>query len=168
MHRPITIISLLTVTVTIMASCGQLKDASDNPKHVITVVENERYVVIESDPYAELIDPKAETYHPEDKEIAEVLELWAKAVEQHNNSEMVKAVAAEMLVILDPDKYYRQLVPAKVDGKCIFFVNSICDPHGDDWKQELILVKDGGSCYFQMKINLTKKETYEFTINGNG
>ena len=156
------------IALMFLPMCTRKINTTPKVEDQVRVNEAEKYVIFESGVYAGLVDSKAEAFHPDEAEIKEVLDLWAKAVEQHNNSEMVKAVAAEMLVILDPQKYYRQLVPTKVGDEHVYFVNSVCDPHGTRWKEDIILVKDGGSCYFQMKINFTKKEIQNFVINGKG
>jgi hypothetical protein len=47
------------------------------------------------------------------------------------------------------------------------WVNCFCRNAVGNWKEELILVQDGGNCYFQLKVNLNTKKYYEFTVNGN-
>jgi hypothetical protein len=60
------------------------------------------------------------------------------------------------------------MIPGEVKGEKWVFVNCLCNPMGSDWEKQLIVAKDGGSCYFQVLINLTKKEILGFTINGMG
>jgi len=36
----------------------------------------------------------------------------------------------------------------------------------DSWKNDLMIVDDGGNCYFNLKVNLTNKTYSELMING--
>lgn len=45
------------------------------------------------------------------------------------------------------------------------FINFFCDDSDEEyWRTELILVEDGGNCYYNLKVNLTTKE-YSLEIN---
>lgn len=64
--------------------------------------------------------------------------------------------------------YGRQFVAAvSENGSKIVFVNCFCDPeHYDYRKTKLVEVFDGGKCFFNLKINLTEKEVFDFRANG--
>jgi hypothetical protein len=65
--------------------------------------------------------------------------------------------------------YRRQLVVAKNKfGEKEVWVNCFCGTGGDNWRNEIIVVFDGGSCYFNLKINLTTNKFYDLIINGLG
>jgi hypothetical protein len=69
--------------------------------------------------------------------------------------------------VIDLTEYKRQYVAVTNDkGEKEVWINCFCDTWGKNWRKEQILVKDGGNCYFNLKINLTKGEYYELTING--
>lgn len=74
----------------------------------------------------------------------------------------------ETFIIENPAKYARQYIPAiNSDGEKILYVNAFCSLQEHDyWKKGLVEVMDGGECYFQMIINLTKEEVVEFNVNG--
>ena len=64
--------------------------------------------------------------------------------------------------------YKYQLVAAiNENGEKIVWINAFCNDF-DDWKRYLIFVFDGGLCYFQMTINLTKNYWYGFNVNSSG
>ena len=68
--------------------------------------------------------------------------------------------------IKDVSKYYKQFIAViNKQGEKEVWINCFCskDPK---WKNEVVLVLDGGNCYFQLKINLTKKLVYDFMVNG--
>jgi hypothetical protein len=48
----------------------------------------------------------------------------------------------------------------------ILFANFFCDDFGKNWEKEMIIVKDGGNCYFKITVNLDKKEAFDLNING--
>jgi hypothetical protein len=85
---------------------------------------------------------------------------------------------------LKPDsisKFYRQYV-CYIDsnGDSIVFVNALCHILDDlefdknkpvrfvrgDWQNHLMMVDDGGDCFWSMQINYTKKEYFRFSVNG--
>ncbi|MBC7861367.1 MAG: hypothetical protein IAF38_00250 [Bacteroidia bacterium] len=70
-----------------------------------------------------------------------------------------------------PDKYKKQCYPyVNSNGETEVWVNCFCDgPWKFDWRKEpLGMVRDGGNCFFQVKINLSKKTFSEFHVNDNG
>ena len=69
---------------------------------------------------------------------------------------------------IDTLKHKFQIVPAtNSKGETIVWINAICDTN-KDWRQRLLFVDDGGSCYYNYKINLKKKAIINLQVNGNG
>lgn len=76
------------------------------------------------------------------------------------------------------DDYYKQLVPFINDkGERIVYVNSLCvsfiaspPPWNEnkemDWNNHFYNVDDGGTCFWQTKINMDTLEYFDFTVNG--
>ena len=62
----------------------------------------------------------------------------------------------------------RQYVPVvNKKGEKEIWINFFCnDWESDTWKKDLMLVDDGGNCYFNLKVNLTNKTYSELRING--
>lgn len=73
---------------------------------------------------------------------------------------------------IDLQKYnYRtQLIAVRnKNGEKEVWVNSFCEIWGGErWKTQIMSVDDGGSCYFNFKINLTTKKYYNLEVNGTG
>jgi len=75
--------------------------------------------------------------------------------------------------------YYRQYVCyIENNGDSVAFINAFYKidfrpmpgdsvKRRDDWQFYLIEVKDGGDCYWNISINLSKKKYYNFIVNGN-
>ena len=48
----------------------------------------------------------------------------------------------------------------------IVYVDCFCSALGNNWKKHLMIVDDGGRCFFNVKINLTHKTYFDFFVNG--
>lgn len=67
---------------------------------------------------------------------------------------------------IDLSKYKRQYVATiNSKGEKEIWVNFFCDTWDSDWKNEIIVVFDGGNCFFNLKLNLKKKKYFELRIN---
>lgn len=68
----------------------------------------------------------------------------------------------------DVFEYARQYFGVSKNGRKLIYLNAFCNPSRFDpqWKKEIILVKDGGSCYFQVYFDPAKKEFIDLHYNG--
>ena len=72
------------------------------------------------------------------------------------------------------ESYYKQLIAViNLNGEKEVWANCLCNvddfgPSGPNWKHDVVDVMDGGSCYFNLKINLSKGTVYDFSVNGVG
>ncbi len=66
--------------------------------------------------------------------------------------------------------YRKQLVAVtNKNGDKEVWINSFCQIwDGDKWKTQVMSVIDGGSCYFNFKINLITKKYYNLEVNSPG
>jgi hypothetical protein len=68
---------------------------------------------------------------------------------------------------LNLKKYKRQyVIVINKKGEKEVWINFLCDVENINWKEDLVDVSDGGSCYFNLKINLATKSCYNFIVNG--
>lgn len=69
---------------------------------------------------------------------------------------------------IDLKNYKRQYVAhINVKKQKEVWVNCFCSHEGnDEWKSKIIEVRDGGKCYFNLKIIIVQKSYYEFMVNG--
>lgn len=67
--------------------------------------------------------------------------------------------------ITDYNSYYHQYV-GYLNGKQekIIFVNSFCSVV-QDWKTQLVQTSGGGSCYFNIKVDLSTRKAYNLNVN---
>jgi len=98
-------------------------------------------------------------------EIVKIEGLIKKKVIEYNG---IKKKGIYPLIINHPEKYYKQLiVVVNSKGEKEVWVNCFCTIENTSyWKTGIVEVLDGGSCYFQLKINLTTNIVYDFGVNG--
>jgi len=69
--------------------------------------------------------------------------------------------------VIDLARYKRQYIATiNSKGEKEIWVNCFCNTHDKNWKRQRIVVRDGGNCYFNLKINLATEQYYEFMVNG--
>lgn len=69
--------------------------------------------------------------------------------------------------IVNLQEYKFQFVPVQNNsGEKEVFVNAFCTALENDWHSKLIIVDDGGNCFFNFKINLKTFKIYDFQVNG--
>lgn len=67
--------------------------------------------------------------------------------------------------LIDLKDYKRQYTPTtNSKGEKEVLIYCICNSANTNWKKERIVVKDGGKCYFTLKVNLVTKD-YESVVN---
>lgn len=70
--------------------------------------------------------------------------------------------------IIELERYKRQYVAVE-DNSCdkIVWVNCFCDVTDTLWKHSVIEVLDGGNCFFNIKLNITKQKCFDLHVNGD-
>jgi hypothetical protein len=68
---------------------------------------------------------------------------------------------------IDLKRYKRQYITmTNGKGEKEVWINCICDTYTEDWRTGLIIVMDGGNCFFNLKINLSTKKYFDLSVNG--
>lgn len=80
------------------------------------------------------------------------------------------AVAREAAGIADKDRKpvirgYRQYAGFIANGERLMFISSMCSPF-DNWRNSVIVVSDGGPCYWHAVYNVDTDELESLTVNG--
>jgi len=95
-------------------------------------------------------------------EIAGIKTILKKAVDEYN----VKPTRGEKIGELEEYKFqFVALFNPK--GEKEVWVNAFCNDFERNWQNEIIGVKDGGSCYFNFYVNLNKQTFDRFYVNGS-
>jgi hypothetical protein len=64
-----------------------------------------------------------------------------------------------------PDTYFRQYVPIQQAGRRLLYVNAFCEAPSY-WRTQLVIVMDGGTCYWQALYDPATNKYSSLTING--
>jgi hypothetical protein len=74
---------------------------------------------------------------------------------------------SSMIQIDHPERYFRQYVPVRRAGKRVLYLNAFCDENTPAyWRKRLVIVTDGGTCYWQAFYDPATKKYSHLTING--
>ena len=99
--------------------------------------------------------------------------LWTPEVDQVQELEslLLKYLKAHPPIDDKPvgnlSDYGRQYFGVTKKDRKLIYLNAFCNPSGfDQWKKGMILVKDGGSCYFQVYFDPARKEFIHLHYNG--
>ena len=70
--------------------------------------------------------------------------------------------------IIDLSRYKRQYyATTNENGEKEVWINCFCNVLVGDWRKELIIVHDGGNCFFNLKVNLDTEKFYDVMVNGH-
>jgi hypothetical protein len=99
----------------------------------------------------------------DDKDFIVIDSLFLNCLRDHN-----KNLDSNSLMFLKPPIYFRQYLPFYAKDEKIVYINCFCASanHFPAWKKELIEVFDGGGCFFNLVINLSRKKYMDLRING--
>ena len=111
-------------------------------------------------------------------EIAEIEVILNKCIDEYNTEkekELEKQIKENKAIDSDREfsiiklkKYKRQYIAIINDkGEKEVYLNCFCNSFHPDWKKDLVMVLDGGKCYFNLRINLKSKKNYQFSVNGD-
>jgi hypothetical protein len=136
------------------------------------------YTIIQLDSTNNWINRKAKTANLSLEEIEEVELLMKKCITEYNREQeaqfekmkrdlpKLKLKKEDFLISLD--NYYRQYVPMiNEKGEKEIWINCFCADFDTEWKNQLILVDDGGNCFFNLMINLDGMSFYDLMVNGH-
>jgi hypothetical protein len=69
--------------------------------------------------------------------------------------------------IIELSRYKRQYVCViNPKSEKVVWVNCMCCPFDPEWRKSISEMKDGGNCYFNLKIDLTNRRCFDLTVNG--
>ena len=65
------------------------------------------------------------------------------------------------------DEYQSQYIGFVRNGKHMIYGNFFCDNFGWDWQEKLVMVEDGGDCYFQVEYDVEDEALIMLMVNGD-
>ncbi|MEM6297532.1 MAG: hypothetical protein AAF740_02480 [Bacteroidota bacterium] len=111
-------------------------------------------------------------------ELAEVEIIIEKAIKENNdqqretleihNRQYPDNQWKETGYELEKKRFKRQYVPViNSDGQKEIWINFFCSDLGsENWKSDIMIVLDGGNCYFNLKVNLKTRSYSGLSVNG--
>ena len=99
-------------------------------------------------------------------DIEDVEDILAKCIKKYNSSYTRRHYRKSTINL---KHYVRQIVPGvNSKGQKIIWVNCICREFAlpNNWRKGILSVDDGGSCFFNLRINLSTKKYYNLIVNG--
>ena len=152
------------------------KDARTSKMRVKSQLDTATFTVLPFSEKSEYLFSKSTPAELTVGEIQQVNDLLSKAVAEQNRVEekdfqkMIKdfpeAAQHRENYFIDLSRYRRQFIAViNPKGEKEVWVNCFCSS-GPNWRKVEVVVDDGGNCYFNVKINLTKASWYEMMVNG--
>ena len=165
-------INILTIAFCLtiaLNSCGQFKNTK------VDQVVNNKSAQIDTSKTA-IIAFKKKSVYPFDNtfspanltqtDLHSIDSLLIACVTDYNNS--LDNDHKEWGIDLKKRNYRKQLIAVTNEiGEKEVWVNCFCHTLYDNtWKTDIVIVDDGGNCFFNFKINLTTKKFYDLDVNG--
>jgi len=169
---PLSYINILTIAVALtiaLNSCGQSQTKKMDQKVDNKTIQicNSKTAIISFDkkgnyPFDNSFNPTTLTK----QDINIIDSLLIVCVTDYNNS--FGKVHKERCIDLNKFDYHKQIIAVtNTKGDKEVWVNCFCYTwDNNSWKTKILLVEDGGNCFFNFKINLATKEFYDLDVNG--
>ena len=149
--KKIKILSLLTLII--LFSCSQ------------NGLENIKYTVILNDETGDFIFENSTPTTLSETEIVEIESIIGCLVSNHINTYGFTTSMAENEN--GEQFFYRQYLPVILgNNEKAVWINFFCSNRKfENWQKELVIVGDGGPCYFQVSVNLDKKIYFDYNVH---
>jgi len=149
-------------------ACGQSKT---DKRTVVTpneplLYDTSRIVILPIDTANHWVFKDATTTQLTNQDLQTINKLLLACVTVHN---VKQDTTTEFSEYIDLKKYKLQYVPfIDGNGHKKVYVNSFRDSDWgcDYWKQSLVVVDDGGSCFFHLTVDLTQNSFEQLFTNG--
>lgn len=174
---------LIFILLTSLTSCNvQIKQADQTEKEQTEIsrfqVPDSTYVILDYKSDWHWIFKDAKPTKLSEDELAEIERIIEQAVKENNeqqrkdleahNKEHPNNQWTETGFELETKGFKRQYVSVINDkGQKEIWINFFCDDwESENWKSDIMVVLDGGNCYFNLKVNLETKTYSDLSING--
>ena len=178
MTRQLTILNfLLSICFT---SCGQTKMETKNKEQqqIVYTIDTSTIAILQFDTTRYWVFKDSKPTDLTNDDLQKIETILNDCIENYNPEQErryneIKDKNKEYKIdkknfIIDLTRYKRQyeaVINSK--GEKEVWVNCFCRTYNSNWKNERVVVKDGGNCYFNLKINLTTGQYYELMVNGD-
>jgi hypothetical protein len=130
---------------------GKGQKSTDSSRMIFPAQETEKI--------GHIFGGKAPFWTPTDDQVQELESLLLKYLQSH------PPVGDKP--VGDLSKYGRQYFGMTKNNRRLIYLNAFCNPSKFDRRErEIVIVKDGGSCYFQISFDPAKKDFTDLQYNG--
>jgi hypothetical protein len=151
-------------------SQNSISPLNDNNKNLNSNLNQDSLQVVLNDSiYINRFCNSCSSWIPTSKDYSVIDKIILKAITE--NKDIYKL---EKLNVNTYRNYFKQLV-CYIDEKndSIVYINALCydsnflfkDNEIYNWNKQLIIVNDGGECYWTIKINISKHSFFDFYVN---
>lgn len=161
-----TISFCLTVT---LSSCkpSKTKQVDQLAKNKIIPPDTSKTTIIEFEKNGNY--PFDSTFHPANltkNDVYIIDSLLVACVADYNNS--LEEDHNEWIIDIKKHNYRKQFIAVtNKKGEKEVWINCFCHVwENENWKTDILLVQDGGNCYFNFKVNLRTKQFYDLRVSG--
>ncbi len=174
-------VSLFFTIITIIVSCGESstsnkKNDTLNGEHQPTdttpatgiLYDTSRIAVLQAESNISWVIKDAKPATLTQQDIQAIDQLLTNCIALHNTKQDSTKRFSEYI---DLKMYKRQYVPyTDAKGARKVYVNCFCrmDAMFGNWRENIVEVRDGGRCFFNVTIKLTKLQYEQLFINGYG
>ena len=146
-----------------ITSCGDRSDSSASESSPFPILRDSNTAIV--------LSSLDDSYRPGDRlpfvltadHLRQIDSLLLQSVGTYNKSQ--EKSACVFTIDLIRSNYKRQIIPSIGNsGKKLVCVNCFCSAK-ENWRTSIVIVEDGGECYFKLWINLDMREVEVFLVN---
>ncbi|MGZ4054149.1 MAG: hypothetical protein ACXVPU_13435 [Bacteroidia bacterium] len=160
----------------LLCSCTQTADKTSDISKTDSLISKANISIADTT-YAIIQNDSAKPISLSSEEIKEIEKIVVDVINKYNVEEettfnkMKKEYPEKKYdksdFIIDLNQYKRQYIPSiNSKGEKEVLINCFCSYMDTDWKKDIVIVEDGGNCFFRLTINLSTKKADRLMING--
>jgi hypothetical protein len=180
MKTKLTLLTFSASLLFFLSSCGQTTNNKQVQKSTTGphTIDTSKYAILKFDTtdtwLFENAKPSSLT-HTEIEEIESILKQYIDAYnpDQQLQFDTISKAHTEYNLkvdnfVINLSRYKKQYFPViNSAGQKEVWVNCFCNDFDKNWRRDMVIVQDGGNCYFSLIINLVTKKISRFIVNGD-
>jgi hypothetical protein len=126
---------------------------TETPEPKSTYIQND-YVVLSNDVELSLMTTISGRYMPSVEELEKGWDILLASVESYTELKPMNEYNIQFVGYLNENFEH------------LLWMNFICLDYQGDWQSSIVVVEDGGACYFNAVVNLDTGELVDLVVNG--
>ncbi len=180
MEINLTLLTFLAFLQFFFSSCSQTTNnnqAQTSPASTLAI-DTSKYAILKFDTSDTWLFKNATPSFLTQTEIEEIESILKQCIDSYNPDQQLQFDTISKAhpdynlkvdnFIIKFSRYKRQYLPViNSAGQKEVWVNCFCNDFDKNWRSDMLIVKDGGNCYFSLIINLATKNISRFIVNGD-